>query len=108
MAGNRCWAWFFGLRAASTLFVQICSYFVLRQLERINGVGRAWYAPIKGLGAAKAERVLHWLKLHQDSINIAVGSHVALSRAKIYRHELAKVVAPSADIRPLEKLLVPI
>jgi site-specific recombinase XerD len=105
-AGDGVVSWF---NPAIAFHLERADIFTLAQLlERINGVGRAWYAPIKGLGAAKAERVLHWLKLHQDSINIAVGSHVALSRAKIYRHELAKVVAPSADIRPLEKLLVPI
>jgi site-specific recombinase XerD len=102
--------------------------FTLAQLvERINGVGRRWYAGIKALGEGKAQRIVQWL---QDVASVApengplrgglqvglqvglqtgleVGPHVAIARSKLYRHELAAVVAPATAIRPLEKFIMP-
>jgi site-specific recombinase XerD len=82
--------------------------FTLDQLlERINGVGRNWTASIRGLGPAKAARVQRWLTEHQASLGMTIGTHVALARGRVFRHELQKVVEPATDVRPLEKLLVP-
>jgi len=75
--------------------------------ERINGLGKTWYSGIRGLGAAKAQRVLDWLKEHEATTGLRVGKHVAQRRTQLYRHELDAVVAPATDIRPLEKFVVP-
>lgn len=82
--------------------------FTLAQLlERINGVGRCWASAIRGVGVTKGERIVQWLAENEASIGGAVGAHVALPRSALYRHELQLVVAPAADVRPLEKLVVP-
>jgi site-specific recombinase XerD len=79
--------------------------------ERINGIGLRWYASIRGLGPVKAERILSWLRDHQASIaasgGAAVGLHVDRPRSRVSRSELAAVLAPATDIRPLEKLILP-
>lgn len=88
--------------------LEAADIFTLAQLvERINGVGKGWARSIKGVGDAKASRVLAWLREHASSIGMEIGEHVAHRRAEVYRHELAKVVSPATDIRPLEKLVVP-
>jgi len=76
-------------------------------LDRVNGVGRGWTASIRGIGTAKAERVVQWLMQNEATIGISVGKHVALPRSALYRHELQQVVRPATDVRPLEKLIVP-
>jgi site-specific recombinase XerD len=92
--------------------LEAADIFTLAQLvERINGVGRRWYAGIKALGEAKALRIVDWLRdvanTHQDSIGLQLGRHVAMARSKLYAHELNAVVTPATDIRPLEKFIVP-
>ena len=86
--------------------------FTLSQLvERINGIGQRWYAAIRGLGPVKAERILAWLRDHEDSIDASgggrLGRHVERPMTKLFRHELASVVQPATDVRPLEKFVVP-
>jgi site-specific recombinase XerD len=80
-------------------------------VERINGIGRRWYAPIRGLGAVKAERILSWLRNHEASIAASgpgvLGVHVDRPRSQVSRAELAAVLPPATDIRPLEKLIIP-
>ena len=80
-------------------------------VERINGIGQRWHAPIRGLGPVKAERILTWLRDHEPSIAASggslLGAHVDQPRSKVSRAELAAVLAPATDIRPLEKLLIP-
>lgn len=82
--------------------------FTLAQLaERINGIGYRWYASIKALGAAKAERIVDWLRDHEATTNLVLGCHIREPRSKLFSHELARIVAPATDIRPLEKFIVP-
>ena len=80
-------------------------------VERINGIGQRWYAPIRGLGPVKAGRILSWLRNHEASIAAsgaaALGGHVARPRSQVSRAELSSVLPPAADVRPLEKLLIP-
>ena len=80
-------------------------------VERINGIGRRWYAGIKAMGEGKAQRIVEWLRElespHGHSIELQLGRHVMLPRSKLYAHELQAVVAPASDIRPLEKFIVP-
>ena len=105
-AGDAVAAW---LNPGIALRLEAAGLVTLAQLlERINGMGRGWTASIRGVGAAKAERVVRWLTQHQATIGIAVGSHVALPRKALYRHELQRVVAPATGVRPLEKLVVPV
>jgi site-specific recombinase XerD len=88
--------------------LEAADIFTLHQLvERINGMGRNWTASIRGVGATKAQRVLHWVQSHRDALGLPIGAHVALPREQLYQHELQKVVTPATDVRPLEKLLVP-
>ena len=104
-AGDAVSAW---LNPSIALRLEAAGIFTLAQLlDRINGVGRGWPTSIKGVGKAKAERVVHWLMQNQATIGIAVGRHVGLPRTSLYRHELQQVVRPATDIRPLEKLVVP-
>ena len=75
--------------------------------ERVNGVGRRWSTSIKAIGAAKAGRIVEWLRDHEATIGLSVGTHVALARRALHAHELDRVVASASDIRPLEKFVVP-
>jgi site-specific recombinase XerD len=92
--------------------LEAADIFTLAQLvDRINGVGRRWYAGVKALGPGKAERIVQWLQdvastsPHNNALQL--GAHVGLARSKLYAHELNAVVAPATAIRPLEKFLVP-
>ena len=92
--------------------LEAADIFTLAQLvERINGVGRRWFAGIQAMGQGKAQRIVEWLqdvaRAHADSVGLRLGHHVAMARSKLYSHELQAVVAPATDIRPLEKFIVP-
>ena len=108
-AGDSVVAW---LNPALAGHLEAADIFTLAQLvERINGVGRRWYAGIKAMGQGKAQRIVEWLQelasTHEHSIELQLGRHVALPRSQLYAHELNAVVAPATDIRPLEKFIVP-
>ena len=108
-AGDSVAAW---LNPTLAGHLEAADIFTLAQLvERINGVGRRWYAGIKAMGEGKALRIVEWLQdlanTHQDSIELQLGRHVAMARSKLYAHELNAVVAPATAIRPLEKFIVP-
>ena len=82
--------------------------FTLAQLaDRINGIGQRWYASIKALGEAKAERIVEWLREHEASTALQLGPHIRQPRSKLFAHELGRVVQPATAIRPLEKFIVP-
>jgi site-specific recombinase XerD len=109
-AGDSVAAW---LNPTLASHLEAADIFTLAQLvERINGVGRRWYAGIKAMGEGKALRIVEWLQdlanTHQDSIELQLGRHVAMPRSKLYAHELQAVVVPATDIRPLEKFIVPV
>ena len=88
-------------------------------MERINGVGRRWYAGIPAIGEGKAQRVVDWLQglasaaedsskhSTDPSFGLHLGRHVTLPRRQLDAHALQAVVAPATAIRPLEKFLVP-
>ena len=108
-AGDSVVAW---LNPTLASHLEAADIFTLAQLvERINGVGRRWYAGIKALGQGKAQRIVEWLQelasTHAHSIELQLGRHVAVARSQLYAHELNAVVAPASDIRPLEKFIVP-
>jgi site-specific recombinase XerD len=104
-AGDAVAAW---LNPSLASHLEAADIFTLAQLaERINGIGRRWYAGIKAMGEGKAQRIVEWLRDRQDSIELQIGRHVALPRSKLYAHELNIVVAPATAIRPLEKFIVP-
>ena len=108
-AGDAVAAW---LNPALANHLEAADIFTLAQLvERINGIGRRWYAGIKAMGEGKAQRIVEWLRElgspHGHSIELQLGRHVTLPRSKLYAHELQAVVAPASDIRPLEKFIVP-
>ena len=108
-AGDAVAAW---LNPALANHLEAADIFTLAQLvERINGIGRRWYASIKAMGEGKAQRIVEWLRElespHGHSIELQLGRHVVLPRSKLYAHELQAVVAPASDIRPLEKFIVP-
>lgn len=98
-------AWFHATLASR---LEAAEIFTLAQLvDRINGIGRAWYGSIRALGPAKAARVVSWLHENEASLQLYVGSHVAVQRSKLFKHELAAVVQPATDIRPIEKFVPP-
>ena len=108
-AGDSVAAW---LNPTLAGHLEAADIFTLAQLvERINGVGRRWFAGVKAMGQGKALRIVEWLQdlanTHQDSIELQLGRHVATSRSQLYAHELNAVVAPATAIRPLEKFIVP-
>jgi len=88
--------------------LEAAGIFTLAQLiDRVNGLGSGWTASVRGVGQVKGERVLEWLRSNEDAIGMRIGRHVAHRRRELTRQDLAQVVAPAADIRPLEKLIVP-
>lgn len=88
--------------------LEAAGVFTVRQLvERINGLGMRWWTGIRAIGAAKAERIMDWLRAHEASIGLPIGAHVQVKRSKLYPHELARVVPRATAIVPLEKFIVP-
>ena len=105
-AGDSVAAW---LEPGLASHLEAADIFTLAQLiERINGIGQRWYAGIRALGQGKAARIVAWCREHQPTIGVALGTHIEQPRLKLFSHELAAVVAPATDIRPLEKFIVPI
>jgi site-specific recombinase XerD len=104
-AGDAVAAW---LNPALATHLEAADIFTLAQLiERINGVGRRWYAGIKAMGEGKAQRIVEWLREHESSVGLQLGRHIDQPSSKLYIHELNAVVAPASEIRPLEKFIVP-
>lgn len=88
--------------------LEAAGVFTVRQLvERINGLGMRWSTGIRAIGAGKAERILDWLRTHEATIGMQIGSHVQMKRSALHRDELARVVPRATAIVPLEKLIVP-
>jgi hypothetical protein len=88
--------------------LEAAGLFTIRQLiTHINGIGKRWSDSIQAIGAGKGERIMAWLRAHQETIGLAIGAHVAVARKKLYAEELARVVPYATAIVPLEKLIVP-
>ena len=103
--GDAVSAW---LRPELARFLGEADVHTLAQLaERINGLGRGWARSIRGIGPLKAERIAQWVVDHAPTIGVAIGGHAARPRRQTPLTQLAELVAPATDIRPLEKLLVP-
>lgn len=76
-------------------------------ITRINGVGQRWWTAVPGVGELKAERIVEWLRLHEGSIGLRIGAHVALPRTQVQPAQLQRVVARATAVAPFEKFLVP-
>lgn len=76
-------------------------------IERINGVGRRWFAGVRSVGEGKAQRIVEWMQEHEATIGLSIGDHVAHPRSRLTAYQLAAVVEPATEIRPLEKFIVP-
>jgi site-specific recombinase XerD len=112
-AGDSVAAW---LNPTMATHLETADIYTLAQLvERINGIGRRWYAGIKAMGEGKARHIVQWLQEvtqpsalgYAPEAALQLGGHITLARSKLYRHELNAIVAPATDIRPLEKFIVP-
>ena len=104
-AGDALAAW---LNPTLAAHLEAADIFTLAQLvERINGIGRRWFAGIRAMGEGKAQRIAEWLREHEATIGLQVGRHVAQPRSRLFAHELNAVVSPATEIRPLEKFIVP-
>lgn len=104
-AGDSVVAWFHPALASR---LEAAEIFTLAQLvDRINGIGLEWHGSIRALGVVKAKRVVAWLHENEASLQLYIGRHVEVKHSKLFKHELAAVVQPATDIRPIEKFIVP-
>lgn len=88
--------------------LEAAGIFTIRNLvDRINGRGLRWSTGIRAIGAAKAARILDWLRAHEAAIGLQIGAHVQVKPSKLYPHELARVVPKATAIVPLDKFIVP-
>jgi hypothetical protein len=88
--------------------LQAAGLFTLRQLiTHINGIGKRWYCSIPAVGPLKARRIEEWLRAHELSIGLALGSHVSVARSELSSRQLARVVPRQTAIVPIDKLIVP-
>src|SRR5471032_752895 len=98
-AGDAVAAWFHPTLARR---LEAADIFTLAQLvDRINGIGLEWHGSIRALGSVKAKRVVTWLHENEASLQLYVGRHVEVKHSKLFKHELAAVVQPATDIRPI-------
>ena len=77
-------------------------------VARINGVGARWWTSVAGVGELKAARIVEWLRLHELSTRLAIGSHVLVRRTALQPAELDRVVARATAVVPFEKFLLPV
>ncbi|WP_157267903.1 phage integrase family protein [Azohydromonas aeria] len=104
-AGDSVSAW---LNPALATKLEAADVFTLHQLvERVNGLGQGWHTSIRGIGATKAQRIVEWLRAHEDALGQRIGAHVGLPRSKLPTRALQGVVAAATEVRPLEKIVVP-
>ncbi|RYE73219.1 MAG: hypothetical protein EOO81_01200 [Oxalobacteraceae bacterium] len=88
--------------------LEAAGLFTLRQLiNHINGIGKRWYSAIPAIGQLKANRIEHWLRIHEPSLGMALGRHVAVARKKLRGHDLTQVVPRQTGIVPIDKLIIP-
>jgi site-specific recombinase XerD len=104
-AGDAVAAW---LNPALASRLEAADIFTLHQLaERINGLGQGWHGGLRGIGRTKAQRIVEWLRAHEDATGLCIGAHTALPRSHLPVQALQTVVPAATDIRPLEKIVVP-
>jgi site-specific recombinase XerD len=89
-------------------YLEAAGIFTLAQLvERINGVGLRWWAGIRAIGVAKADRIVEWLRTHEATIGLPVGTHVGIKRSALPAQELRRVVSRATAVVPIDKFIVP-
>ena len=76
-------------------------------ITHINGRGLRWWRGIPGIGATKGLRIVQWLRDHETSIGLSIGSHVDLPRSHLSEEALQQLVSPATAIVPLEKFVMP-
>jgi len=104
-AGDAVAAWF---PPTVVTRLEAVDIFTIAQLvDRINGVGQQWHGSIRALGAVKGARLVAWLHENAAPLQLTIGPHVGVKRSKLFKHELAAVVQPATDIRPIEKFIPP-
>lgn len=80
----------------------------LRQLAaRIYGLGYSWAAGLQAVSAAKARRIVAWLRLFEDDTCLVIGAHVDQPRHQLPPEVVRAVVAPATAVVPIEKFIVP-
>lgn len=105
VAGDPLSSW---LNPDFTKRLESANIFTIRALlNTINGRGKNWWRSIKAIGAGKAQRLEEWLLLHQESIGLSIGPHVALARSKLPSGTLKVIVPKSTSIVPIDKFIVP-
>ena len=77
-------------------------------VARVNGVGARWWTSVPGVGELKAARIVEWLRLHEPSTGLAIGSHALVRRTALQPAELDRVVARATAVVPFEKFLLPV
>lgn len=75
--------------------------------RQINGVGFRWWAGIPGIGVAKAERIVEWLRGQESTLRLSIGPHVDTPRQLTTPEQLQKLVGRGAEIVPIEKFVPP-
>jgi site-specific recombinase XerD len=104
-SGDPIAAWFNPEQAG---YLQQAGLFTLRELvAHINGIGLRWSSSIPWIGPVKAARIMNWLRAHEDSLGVRIGSHVLVKRSALFADELARIVPRATAIVPIEKLIVP-
>ncbi|MEY2872862.1 MAG: hypothetical protein RLZZ373_233 [Pseudomonadota bacterium] len=81
--------------------------FLGQLVERVNGIGRHWWAGIPAIGATKAARLVAWLRLHGSSLGLPPGPHIDTPRQALDTAARQAVVTAATAVRPLDKLVVP-
>ena len=88
--------------------LQAAGLLTLRQLvNHLNGIGKRWYAAIPAVGPLKAKRIEDWLRSHEASIGMVIGSHVGMAKSTVSLHQLARVIPRQTAVVPIDKLIVP-
>jgi len=77
-------------------------------VTRVNGVGSRWWTAVPGVAEVNSTRIVEWLRLHEPSIGLRIGGHVAVRRTELLPGQLDRVTAKATDVVPFEKFLLPV
>lgn len=80
---------------------------VAQLVQHIKGVGERWWLHIPGIGRHKGARIVEWLTLHADDIQMNVGAHVLLPRRRVPTALFQTVVKSGTALCPYEKFQAP-
>ena len=76
-------------------------------VSHVNRIGHRWWRGIASIGAAKAGRIVAWLKANEVTLGTPIGVHVTDFSARRSVAQRRQAVAPETAIVPLEKLRMP-